>query len=267
MNLSAAMLNSFNEFGYLSQEGLFEPNSIQFLNEALEKILNEVHPGHVLEEHGKSYRALHGCHLYDQTFKELVHHPKLVNSAKQMLGEDVYLHQLKINIKAAFSGEIWPWHQDYIFWRNEDSMPSADVLSVMIFLDDVTEFNGPLFFIPKSHHLGCIEVTASKESPEGWLGNVSANLKYQIDDQLIKEQTDQHGMYSAKGKKGTAVWFHGNLIHGSPPNISPYARKIAILTYNPIRNTPDPSIPKKRPEFLNARNTLAISCAESAHLK
>ena len=267
MNLSAPEISSFKELGYLSQDGLFDNQSIQYLNEALEKISNEIHPGHVLEDHGKSYRALHGCHLYDQAFHELVHHPKLVNAAKQILDGDIYLHQLKINIKAAFSGEIWPWHQDYIFWRNEDGMPSDDVLSVMIFLDDVTEFNGPLFFIPKSHHLGCIEVSPSKESPEGWIGNVSASLKYQIDDVLIKDQADQHGMYLAKGGKGTAVWFHGNLIHGSPPNISPYARKIAILTYNPIRNAPDPASPKKRPEFLNARNTSAISCLESTHIK
>lgn len=267
MNLSLLDIATFKELGYLSLANLFESNSIEYLNKALDKISSENHPGHVLEQHGKSYRALHGCHLYDQAFKELVHHHKLVNSAKQILGEDVYLHQLKINIKAAFSGEIWPWHQDYIFWRNEDNMPSADVLSVMVFLDDVTEFNGPLFFIPKSHHLGCIEVKASRESPDGWLGNVSANLKYQIDDELIKQQTDQHGMYLVKGAKGTAVWFHGNLIHGSPPNISPYTRRIAILTYNPTSNAPDPSIHKKRPEFLNARNTSAISCIESPFIK
>ena len=46
-------------------------------------------------------------------------------------------------MKLTFSGEIWPWHQDYICWPNEDNIPSANIASVMIFLDDINALNGP----------------------------------------------------------------------------------------------------------------------------
>jgi ectoine hydroxylase len=43
----------------------------------------------------------------------------------------VYIYQFKINVKAAFGGDVWQWHQDYIFWRNEDGMPGTESLMLL----------------------------------------------------------------------------------------------------------------------------------------
>ena len=75
----------------------------------------------------------------------------------QILGEELYMHQFKINGKMAFDGDVWQWHQDYGTWKNDDLMPEARAMNVAIFLDEVNEFNGPLMFIPGSHKLGVIE--------------------------------------------------------------------------------------------------------------
>ena len=40
---------------------------------------------------------------------------------------------------------------------NDDLMPSSRAMNIAIFLDEVTEFNGPLLFIPGSHKKGIIE--------------------------------------------------------------------------------------------------------------
>ena len=64
------------------------------------------------------------------------------------------MHQFKINGKMAFEGDVWQWHQDYGTWFNDDLMPTSRAMNVAIFLDDVTEFNGPLLFIPGSHKKG-----------------------------------------------------------------------------------------------------------------
>ncbi|WP_114653076.1 phytanoyl-CoA dioxygenase family protein [Polynucleobacter necessarius] len=107
----------------------------------------------------------------------------------------------------------------------------------MVFLDDVTEFNGPLFLVPKSHKLGCIN--QETESPTGgWNQDVSAELTYQVETDLVEKLIREHGVVSTKGPKGTAPWFHGNIIHASPSNISPFARRVAIITYNGISNKP-----------------------------
>jgi len=38
------------------------------------------------------------------------------------------------------------------------------------------------------------------------------------------------GIVAPTGKPGTVLMFHGNLVHASPPNITPYPRKIVYLT-------------------------------------
>src|SRR6266513_161143 len=44
------------------------------------------------------------------------------------------MHQFKINGKAAFDGDVWPWHQDYGTWVNDDQMPEARAMNVVILL-------------------------------------------------------------------------------------------------------------------------------------
>src|SRR3546814_9075899 len=75
----------------------------------------------------------------------------------QMLGGEVYVHQFKINGKAAFDGDVWQWHQDYGTWAADDDMPAPRAMNLAVYLDEVTEFNGPLLFIPGSHKVGKLE--------------------------------------------------------------------------------------------------------------
>ncbi|MEI9803134.1 MAG: phytanoyl-CoA dioxygenase family protein [Pseudolabrys sp.] len=43
----------------------------------------------------------------------MARHPRLVEPLRQLFGENVYVHQFKLNAKAAFEGDVWQWHQDY----------------------------------------------------------------------------------------------------------------------------------------------------------
>jgi ectoine hydroxylase len=44
------------------------------------------------------------------------------------------------------------------------------------------------------------------------------------------------GIVAPTGKPGWMLMFHGNLVHGSAPNITPYPRKIVYLTLNAVSN-------------------------------
>jgi len=44
------------------------------------------------------------------------------------------------------------------------------------------------------------------------------------------------GVIALTGKPGGMLMFHGNLVHGSPPNITPHPRKIIYLTLNAVSN-------------------------------
>ena len=258
MKLADHELATFKRQGFLVQPETIAVSAVENLLNKIEDFNRQAMPGHVLERHGLCYRAFHGCHLYDADFAALTRLPRLLAPARQILNDDVYIHQLKVNLKLAFSGELWPWHQDYIYWRNEDKVPTDAIISVMIFLDDVTEFNGPLFFIPGSHQGGCIEVSKATGSPSGWEENVSASLTYQVDEAQVTNLVDRGGLFSATGTKGTAVWFHGNLVHASPPNISPLARRLVILTYNAVSNAPQAPTINSRPDFLNGQDRRAL---------
>ena len=102
-------------------------------------------------------RTNFAAHLYSTPFAKLARHPRMIQPVEDLLQEKLYMHQFKINGKMAFEGDVWQWHQDYGTWFNDDLMPSARAMNVAIFLDEVTEFNGPLLFIPGSHKKGVIK--------------------------------------------------------------------------------------------------------------
>jgi hypothetical protein len=52
-----------------------------------------------------------------------------------LFGEDVYVHQFKLNAKAAFEGDLWQWHQDYGSWARDDGMPEARAMNIAVFLE------------------------------------------------------------------------------------------------------------------------------------
>ena len=45
------------------------------------------------------------------------------------------------------------------------------------------------------------------------------------------EAAHGQGIVAPTGKPGSVLMFHGNLVHASPPNITPYPRKIVYVTF------------------------------------
>jgi ectoine hydroxylase len=158
-----------------------------------------------------------------------------------------YIYQFKVNLKAAFDGDHWPWHQDFSFWKQEDGMPSARAVTAAIFLDDVTEFNGPIFVIPRSQHFGVMQTAPDRRDDPDWRTNFSSALKYQTSRQDVTALASRNGLCSLTGPSGTIVFFHSNVVHASAANISPHPRRIIFITYNSIFNLPQRL---SRPEFL-----------------
>ncbi|MGH6916249.1 MAG: phytanoyl-CoA dioxygenase family protein, partial [Geminicoccaceae bacterium] len=109
------------------------------------------------EKDGKTARTAFAAHTYNEVFRRLARHPRLIGPIEQVLGDRLYVHQFKLNAKAAFDGDQWQWHQDFGVWHRDDGMPEARAMNIAVFLDPVTEFNGPLMFIPRSHKKGVLE--------------------------------------------------------------------------------------------------------------
>jgi ectoine hydroxylase len=87
----------------------------------------------VWREKSGAPRTAFAAHLYNEAFGLLGRHPRMIEPIEQIFGEKVYMHQFKINAKAAFTGDVWQWHQDYGTWKRDDGMPEPRAMNIAIF--------------------------------------------------------------------------------------------------------------------------------------
>ena len=106
------------------------------------------------------------AHTYNEAFRLLGSHPRLIRPVEQVFCEKLYMHQYKINAKAAFEGDVWQWHQDYGTWARDDGMPEPRAMNIAVFVDEVMPINGPLMLVPRSHSTAsCRRGTMWKRPP------------------------------------------------------------------------------------------------------
>ncbi len=156
MKLTPEQREQFEREGYLFFPALFSREETKVLTDAVPALYARRDICNVREKDSDAVRTNFAAHLYSVPFAKLARHPRMVDPVRDLFGEDVYMHQFKINGKMAFEGDVWQWHQDYGTWLNDDLMPTERAMNVAIFLDDVNEYNGPLMFIPGSHKRGVV---------------------------------------------------------------------------------------------------------------
>ena len=266
--INSMQMEKFNRDGYILMEKLFSADEIRALRAEVvyeSKIADE---RVVFEKNSNIVRSIYGVHFSSHLFDEAARQERILEPVQKILKNDVYVYQSKVNLKGAFDGDVWDWHQDYVYWHKEDGMPACKVLTVAVFLDEVTEFNGPLMLIPGSHRHGVLNSRIMESHPAGyedkpdWVANVTADLKYTIDRNVISELVQTNGIVSAKGSAGSVLIFDGNIVHASPANISPLARTLLLYTYNRVDNAPEVS-KLHRPDFLVSRDSRPIQVLHS----
>ena len=136
MELSAGQLKAFDEQGYVFFPNCFSENEIALLRAEAESIL-KLDRQEVWREKTGAPRTAFAAHTFSEGFGLLARHPRLIEPLRQLFGEDVYVHQFKLNAKAAFEGDVWQWHQDYGTWARDDGMPAARAMNIAVFLDEV----------------------------------------------------------------------------------------------------------------------------------
>jgi hypothetical protein len=265
MQLTQDHLRDYERNGYVLLPGCFSKAEIAILKGELEAVFIEDSERRVLEKDRSMVRSVYGSHQFNEVFSRLSRHPRVVQPAMAILGSKVYVYQFKINAKSGFGGDVWQWHQDYVFWLKEDGLPTDRVTTAVVFLSDVTRFNAPLFLIPGSHNEGVIDVAGRErnlkdeygQSP-AWISNLTADLKYALSKEVTASLVQRYGMVSAEGPSGSLLFFHGNLVHGSTNNISPFDRLLVLVSYNSVENVPRLGR-NPRPDFIVSRNYEPIS--------
>eukprot|EP00752_Nemacystus_decipiens_P000045 g45.t1 len=227
MKLSDADLARFEAEGFVFLPGLFSRDEAQMLMEEAQAIYAQDRE-EVWRESSGAARTAFAAHTYSEPFRRIGRHPRLVEPVEQLLGEQLYMHQFKINAKAAFDGEVWQWHQDFGTWQRDDGMPEPRAMNIALFLEDVTPANGPLLFIPRSHRQGVFAAGHDLETTSYPL--------WTLDRETVSNLAREGGVEAPVGPAGSVVMFHGNLVHASPANISPFSRTIVYLSLCAVSN-------------------------------
>ena len=227
MQLTPEQVSRYDREGYLFLEGVFSKDEAALLRREADVVFASGREEVWREDNGAP-RTAFAAHRYNEMFGRLGAHPRLIGPVEQLLGEPVYMHQYKVNAKAAFDGAVWQWHQDFGTWHRDDGMPEPRAMNIAVFLDPVTAANGPLMFLTGSHREGVFEAGHDLETTSYPL--------WTLDRETVARLAGEGGIAAPTGEPGSVVMFHGNLVHASPPNISPWDRVIVYLSLCAVSN-------------------------------
>ena len=162
-------------------------------------------------------RLAFGSHVYSDPFRCLSTLPRLIQPVRQLLRDDVYLHQSRLNPKSGFGhGGTWDWHQDYPPWHLIDGMPEPSYVMASIFIDDCTEVTSPLLVVPSSQHHGLLDSKLHEDA------KCRGYALHNIDNATMERLADESGIESLIGPAGSVAFIDCNVVHGSANNISPW---------------------------------------------
>ena len=148
-----------------------------------------------------------------EVFARVAFDSAMTDIASDLLGADLRFHHAKVNSKLPRTKTVVKWHQDFPF----DPHSNDDTLTALLFLDEVTEDNGPLLIAPGSHHGPIL----SHFQNDVFTGSVS-------DEDAARFQSNS---VSCSGPAGAVCLMHSRVAHASTANNSAEPRTLYIVTY------------------------------------
>jgi ectoine hydroxylase-related dioxygenase (phytanoyl-CoA dioxygenase family) len=151
-------------------------------------------------KHGNARGLLH----HGELFERLVQHPKIIEIAEELLGDDMTLSSYSCRVIWSGATEMGV-HVDYPYWamRGPFAVRPALMLQVIWMLQDFTEDNGATLVAP------CSQLLASRPDTE------------RFRREAIK----------LTGSTGTAVLTHGLLWHDTSQNHTDQPRVSLLINY------------------------------------
>ena len=221
--LTSAQIEQYREDGYTVIEGALPSDLLAELCRVTDGIvedargLGESDERYDLEEShspdSPRVRRLKSPFRYWPLFDRLVRDPVVLDAVEPIIGPNIRLHNNKLNIKAPSYGAAVEWHQDWAFYPHTNESG----LAVGIYLDEVTEVNGPLLVMPGSHK-GPVYDHHSRGYFCGAMDPTMCDLDF---DRAV----------ALTGPPGTMTLHHVRMVHGSDVNRSAAPRRLLLQGY------------------------------------
>ncbi|MFT7675967.1 MAG: ectoine hydroxylase-related dioxygenase (phytanoyl-CoA dioxygenase family) [Gammaproteobacteria bacterium] len=163
-----------------------------------------------------------------QPYYDAMASSRMTDCVADLIGPNVKFHHAKINSKLPGAQTAVKWHQDFPFTPHSND----DLVTALLMLDDVTQDNGPLEAVSRSH----------TDKLHGlWHDGVFTGS---VADSVAKDC--QKKAITCIGPAGSVCLMHTRLLHGSAPNLSDQPRTLFICVYSaedaiPYSSNPVPS--------------------------
>ena len=239
MALSDDDKRRFFEHGFFVLRGLFREDEVRAAREALERLYGVAQTLTQTGDHGGSFYALQvpasgpvvvqrvvWAGGSEPVLLRLSEDPRIVAPALELLGASSCQQLLcQAHYKMPNDGVAFDWHQDIQHrdkgngtWRDVNGRGSY--VQTILLVDDMTDENGPLEFLPASavalDESGRMVKTAHYDAAPGSPGSVSVDASRAV---------------AVTGRAGDVLFFGPYAVHGSTPNNSPFPRRVLINGY------------------------------------
>ena len=171
----------------------------------------DLEPGHSATR--PALRRVQSPEEISEDYAAVMREARTVDLVAELIGPAIRFHHGKVNSKLPGAATKVKFHQDFTF----QPMTNDDMITALLFVDDVTEKNGPLEVVPGSHRGPLYSL---------WHGGVFTGA---VDDAVVAEHADR--IVKCTGRAGSVCLMHASLLHGSAPNLSAGPRTLYITTY------------------------------------
>lgn len=256
-------VTSFENDGYVLMENAITANQLAALNDQLRRWVDESRQhdsnfGEIMDgrprfdveprTHSQETPALRRISSpieVSDSYLAVTHDNAALDLTAEIFGPNIKLVATKVNLKLPGSGTAVKYHQDFPFEPHSND----NVMTVLIFLDDVTPDNGPLEVVPGSHR-GKIHTL--------WHDGVFTGA---VDPEM--EEGLRDASVSCTGKAGSACLMHSRLLHASLPNMTNAPRSLFIVTYvaeDAVPLSPNPIPHVYDGDIMRGRHTGRVRC-------
>ena len=251
MTVTSSQTKDYAEKGWIVVPNVFDATECAVLEEAALEVVQRPGPEVAREADGSPHVSW-GMHLFDDRLAALTRHPDVLNTATELLGSDVFVHQSRINIKQT-NGSIVEWHQDFGTYHRVDGIPEPKGIMIAVFLDDISAVNAPLLAVPGSQREGLVSTARIDDTVPDH--EHVAKYRYDITPETMADLVGRYGLESIEGTAGSVVFMDMTVVHGSSVNISPLRRLILYVNVSTVDNRGESY---ERPEYYAARDFTAL---------
>ena len=178
-----------------------------------------------LEKDEKTVRNLWRLEKYNSFFRQLGERADIQSLVAPLVHGEPLLAGVETFNKPARIGSGVPYHQDNAYF----CQTPPDMLTVWIAIDEVTEANGPVFFVKGSHQDGM-----QPTKPSGVRGNSIGMAE--------PSAVPVHEQFCGLLAPGDATIHQCETIHHSAPNTTDHSRLGLLLVYRGSHTQTDPKL-------------------------